>query len=178
VLLTGASQWLFLSHVTPALVAAATEAGVPAAFIVSMQYLGILTSAAVCLVVWLVVSAVMVASDVLFVGSANVARIVELNALAFYSQVPWLFVVVVLAWVYHPPVEVSGLSGHDVARLSRLLQQDSTTVVIRTVSECAAVWLHALFGAGYHALSGVSLPRALSLALTIYGLPHLARLAF
>jgi hypothetical protein len=56
--------------------------------------------------------------------------------------------------------------------LLRLLSSDETLLVLRTVNEGSMLWLHTLFGAGYHAISKVPLSRCLVLALGIYGLPH------
>ena len=151
-------------------------AGVPAAFIVSSQYLGLVTAASVCLVTWLVASAVTMAWDVLFTGTDDVSRVLEVTGWAFYSQVPWLLVVVVVAWHYQPPFPEIGQTGApavEPARLLRLLREDETRLVLRTVNESSTLWLHGLFAAGYHAVSGTSLPRCLLLAVGLYGLPHL-----
>jgi hypothetical protein len=90
--------------------------------------------------------------------------------------VPWLLAVVLVAWYYEPPFAELGPAGVatvEPGRLLRLLREDETRLVLRTVNEGSTLWLHGLFGAGYHAVSGTSLPRCLLLALGIYGLPHL-----
>jgi hypothetical protein len=170
------SQVLFLSRTAPPLTAALTGAGVPAAFIVSSQYMGLASTASTCLVMWLVASAVTIACDVLFVGTDDVPRVLEVSGLAFYSQIPWLLAVVVVAWYYQPPFPQMGHAGMtavEPGRLLRLLREDETRLVIRTVNEGSTLWLHGLFGAGYHAVSRTPLPRCLLLASAIYGLPHL-----
>jgi hypothetical protein len=168
------SQVWFLSTTAPPLTAALVRAGVPAAFVVSSQYLGLVAAASVCATTWLVASAVLMAWDALFTGTEDVARVLEMAGLAFYSQVPWLLVVIVVAWSYQPPFPDAG-SGliPEPERLLRLLQSDETRLVLRTVNEASTLWLHGLFGAGYHAISGTPLPRCLLLVLGIYGLPHL-----
>jgi hypothetical protein len=173
------SQALFLSRTAPPLTAALTNAGVPAAFIVSSQYLGLVSAASICLVMWLVASAVTIAWDVLFCGTDDVSRVLEVSGLAFYSQVPWLLAVVVVAWHYQPPfseIDPSSLTTVEPGRLLRLLREDETRLVVRTVNEGSTVWLHGLFAAGYHAVSRTPLPRCLLLASAIYGLPHLVGL--
>jgi len=169
------SQVLFLSRTAPPLTAALTSAGVPAAFIVSSQYLGLVTAASICLVMWFLASAVTIACDVLFRGTDDVFRVLEVNGLAFYSQVPWLVAVVVVAWCYQPPFPELGPAGTTVvepSRLLRLLREDETRLVLRTINEGSTLWLHGLFASGYHAVSHTPLPRCLVLALAIYGLPH------
>lgn len=176
--LTVMSQAIFVARVAPHMVQALSSPTVPATFILSMQYMGVLSGASVCVVVWLVASAVTIACDVLFKGTDVVIRVVELYALALYSQVPWLVVLVALAWAYQPFPGLGtaeALTGVDIGRLTRLMQQDQVLVVVRVVSECSTLWLHGIFAAGYHAVSGVSLPRALVLALCVYALPHFAR---
>jgi hypothetical protein len=168
------SQLLFLSTTAPPLTAALARAGVPAPFVVSSQYLGLVAAASVCAMTWLVASAVLMAWDVLFTGAENVARVPEMAGLAFYSQVPWLLVVIIVAVYYQPPFPEAGTAtALEPERLLRLLAGDETRLVLRTVNEASTLWLHGLFGAGYHAVSGNSLPRCLLLALGIYGLPHL-----
>ena len=171
------SQVLFLSRTAPPLRSALTSAGIPAAFIVSSQYMGLVTAASICLVMWLLASAVTIAWDVLFRGTDDVSRVLEVSAWAFYSQVPWLLAVVAVAWYYQPPFPELGQGGTttvEPARLLRLLREDETRLVLRTINEASTLWLHGLFGAGYHAVSHVPLPRCLLLALAIYGLPHVA----
>jgi len=127
---------------------------------------------------WLLASAVTIACDVLFRGTDDVFRVLEVSGLAFYSQVPWLLAVVVVAWCYQPPFLELGQAGTAVvepSRLLRLLRDDETRLLLRTVNEGSTLWLHGLFGAGYHAVSHTPLPRCLLLALAIYGLPHLIR---
>lgn len=170
------SQLLFLSSTAPPVATALARAGAPRAFIVSSQYMGLLTAASVCLVMWLAASAVTIAWDVLFAGTDGVSRVLEVSGLAFYSQVPWLLAVVVVAWHYQPPFPDVGqaeLATVEAARLLRLLDDDETLLVLRTVNEASTLWLHLLFGAGYHAVSRRPLPRCLLLGLAIYGLPHL-----
>ena len=111
-----------------------------------------------------------------FRGTDDVSRVLEMSGLAFYSQVPWLLAVVVVAWHYQPPFPAIGDAGTVVAgpdRLLRLLREDETRLILRTVNEGSTLWLHGLFGAGYHAVSRTSLSRCLLLAAAIYGLPHL-----
>lgn len=178
VLCTGlvlAGQTLFLASTAPAVGAALARAGVPLAFIASSQYLGLAAAASACVVTWLVASAVTIAWDVLFVGTDDVSRVFEVSGWAFYSQVPWLLFVVLVAWYYEPPFPDTGPVGVETVepgRLLRLLRDDETLLVLRTVNEGSMLWLHALFGAGYHAISKMALSRCLLLALVIYGLPH------
>jgi hypothetical protein len=170
-----ASQVLFLSSTAPPVAAALARVGAPMALVVSSQYLGLVAAASVCVVTWLVASAVTIAWDVLFTGTDDVARVLEMVGLAFYSQVPWLLAVIVVAWYYQPPFPEIGSAGMapEPGRLLRLLREDETRLILRTANEGSTLWLHGLFGAGYHALSRTSLPRCLLLALGIYGLPHL-----
>jgi hypothetical protein len=171
-----AGQALFLASTAPAVGAASARAGIPPAIVASSQYLGLAAAASVCVVTWLVASAVTIACDVLFVGTDDVSRVFEVSGLAFYSQVPWLLAVVLVAWYYEPPFPEPGFAGVaavDPGRLLRLLREDETHLVLQTVNEGSTLWLHVLFGAGYHAVSGTSLPRCLLLAVAIYGLPHL-----
>jgi hypothetical protein len=178
VCLTMISQVIFVAEAAPALVHALSGPAVPASFVLSMQYMGVFSAASVFLVVWLVASAVMIACDVLFTGTDSVVRVLEVNALALYSQVPWLVALVALAWAYQPLHGLDtgeALGGGDIVRLTRLMQHAPMLVAVRTVSECSTLWLHGLFAAGYHAVSGVALPRAVVLALCVYGLPHFAR---
>jgi len=169
----------FTSHVTPLVALAVSASHIPASFVNSMRHMGVVSAASVCVVVWLVASAVMMAFEVLRAESVAVVRLLELNALAFYSQVPWLLAFVYVAWTYQSPLEAVGpdvvAAGASVDRLMRLMQADPALVVVRSVGECSTLWLHGLFGAGYRALSGVPLVRAQLLALAIYGLPHLVR---
>lgn len=169
------SQLLFLARTAPPLAAALARTGTPAALFVSSQYLGVVAAASVCLVTWLVASAVTVAWDVLFAGSDDVSRVPEMVGLAFYSQVPWLVAVIVVAWQYQTPIPAPGFAGADPdpSHLLRLLREDETRLILRTVNEGSTMWLHALFGAGYHAVSRVPLPWCLLVAMGIYGLPHL-----
>jgi hypothetical protein len=143
--------------------------------VASSQYLGLAGAASVCAVTWLVASAITIASDVLFAGSSDVSRVPETFGLAFYSQVPWLLAVVVVAWHYQPPflaLEPAGIAAIDARRLMRLLRDDETRIVLRTVNECSTLWLHLLFGAGYHAISRLPLSLCLLLTSGIYGLPY------
>ena len=85
--------------------------------------MGLLSVASVCLVTWLVASAVTIAWDVLFTESDDVSRTFEVTGLAFYSQVPWLLAVIVVAWHYQPPfpgVAQADPATVDPGRLFRL----------------------------------------------------------
>jgi hypothetical protein len=121
---------------------------------------------------WLAASAVIVAWDVLFGGTEGVSRVFEVNGLAFYSQVPWLLAVIVVAWHYQPPFP-EGVRSVDPARLLRLLREDEILLVVRTINQGSTLWLHLLFGAGYHAVSRVPLPRCLLIAAAIFAMPQL-----
>jgi hypothetical protein len=169
----------FTSHVNPLIARAVSASHVPASFVTSMQHMHVVSAASVCVVVWLVASAVMMAVEVLRAESASVVRLLEFNALAFYSQVPWLIAFVYAAWTYRSPLDAGGVdvlaAGAGVERLTRLMQEDPTLVIVRSVGECSTLWLHGLFGAGYLALAGVPLARAQLLALVVYGLPHVVR---
>ena len=169
----------FTSHITPLVALAASASNVPTSFVLSLQHMSVVSAASVCVVVWLVASAVMIAFEVLRAESAGVVRLLEFNALAFYSQVPWLLAFVYVAWTYRSPLETGGMdvlaAGASVERLTRLMQEDPALVVVKSIGEGSTLWLHGLFGAGYRALTGVSLARAQLLALAVYGLPHLVR---
>jgi hypothetical protein len=175
--LTCVSQLFFWAKAQPLIALAAAQAGVPMFMLQSFQYMGIVSATSVWLVVWLVASAMLVAIDILTADTTGLVRLFELNALAFYSQVPWLVAVVVLAWVYEPlssELATGGAAtGVSLERLTRLLRDDPTLVAVRTFGECSSLWLHGLFGICYHVLSKVPLPRALLVALAVYGLPHL-----
>ncbi len=170
------SQALFLASTAPTVTAALARSGAPFALIASSQYMGLVSAASVCLVTWLVASVVTIAWDVLFASTQDVSRVLKVHGVAFYSQVPWLLCVVVVAWYYRPPFPETGPAGVmavEPGRLLRLLREDESRLLLRTVNEGSTLWLYGLFAAGYHAVSGTSLSRCLLLALGIYGLPHL-----
>jgi hypothetical protein len=98
----------FTSHITPLVAMALSASNVPASFVTSMQYMSVIGAASVCVVVWLVASAVMLAVEVLRADSVAAVRVLELNALAFYSQVPWLLAFVYVAWTYRSPLDAVG----------------------------------------------------------------------
>ena len=59
-----------------------------------------------------------------------------------------LLVVVVVAWHYQPPFPEIGQTGAPAVepeRLLRLLREDETRLVLRTVNESSTLWLHGLF---------------------------------
>jgi hypothetical protein len=146
----------------------------------SLQYMGVVNAAFVYVVVWLTASAFMISCDVLLRGAPDGMRILEGNAVAFYSQLPWLVVLIVLAAAFEPPAAwmLDGpiASAADLERFKRLLQQDRFLATVRGLNECFAVWLYLLFGTSYHAVTGCSLPGALLLALSTYAVFHLLSL--
>jgi hypothetical protein len=138
--------------------------------------MGAVSGGFVHLVVWLSASAFMIALDVLLNDSPRIARIVELNGLAFYSQLPWQLALVAVALTFEPPtlaVQPDGLTADDFERFKRLLEQDQVLAAVRAVNHCLAAWLYGLFGAGYHALAGASLPWSLALSVGMFGVFHL-----
>jgi hypothetical protein len=176
--LTLASQALFTMRVRPLVQLAADDSGVPASLLVSMQYLGVVSAASVAPFVWLSSAAMLIACDVLFFDKASPLRLLEATATAFYSQLPWLAIVVGLAWVFDAPVRAlqdTAADGLDMARLVRWTTQQPMLVAVRVVGECSTLWLHLLFGTAYHAASQVPLPRALMLGGVGYLIPRLIR---
>ena len=157
----------------------ATAAG-SRSLLTSLQYMGVINVAFVYVVVWLTASAFMISCDVLLRGADGGLRILEGNAVAFYSQLPWLVVLIALAAAFEPPAAwmLDGpiASAADLERFKRLLQQDRFLATVRGLNECFAVWLYVLFGMSYHAATGCSLPGALLLALTTYVMFHLLSL--
>ena len=143
----------------------------------SLQYMGVVNAAFVYVVVWLTASAFMMSFDVLLRGAPDALRILEGNALAFYSQLPWLALLVVLAAAFEPPAAwmLDGpiASPADLERFKRLLQQDPFLATVRGLNECFAVWLYVLFGVSYHVATSCPLSGSLLLALTTYGVFHL-----
>lgn len=179
--LAGAGHAIFAARLVRPVYESLAAAGGSTAFATSLESMGILSVASVPVLVWLLSSAFMIAIDVLCRDANGLHRIVETNALAFYSQVPCLLAVLVLAVAYEPgaswrlqdgPVTVA-----DVERLSRLVRQDPVITTVRALNECSAAWLYGLFGAGYHVVAGVSLSRALFLAGSMYCSFHLLRYA-
>jgi hypothetical protein len=143
----------------------------------SLQYMGVVNAAFVYVVVWLTASAFMMSFDVLLRGAPDALRILEGNALAFYSQLPWLALLVALAAAFEPPAAwmLDGpiASAADLERFKRLLQQDPFLATVRGLNECFAVWLYVLFGISYHVATSCPLSGSLLLALTTYGVFHL-----
>lgn len=176
-LLTLAGQALFAHRLRPLMSLAAETSGVPPFLLWSGQYLGIFGAASVCTFVWLSSTALLIAGDALSADKASPLRLLEATATAFYSQVPWMLIVTGLAWCFSVPIltvedaEISG--GLDLARLTRLVTQHPTIVTVKVVGECSTLWLHMLFGAAYHAATGVSLGRALLLGNLGYLVPRL-----
>jgi hypothetical protein len=171
-----ASHVIFATKITGPLFDSLTAFGVSTAFATSMQYMGAFNVGCVYVLVWLSTSAFMIAFDVLARESPHPARIIETNALAFYSQLPWLAALVAVAVVFEPPVWVAdpaGPSVSDLERFKRLLQQDQVLIAVRAVNGCFAAWLYGLFGAGYHAVAGMSLGRSLALTMSMFGAFHL-----
>ena len=138
----------------------------------SLQYMGVVNAAFVYVVVWLTASAFMMSFDVLLGGTSDVRRILQGNALAFYSQLPWLAMLIALAAAFEPPAAwmLDGpiASAADLERFKRLLQQDPFLATVRGLNECFAVWLYLLFGVSYHTATDCPLPGSLLLALTTY----------
>ena len=139
--------------------------------------MGVINAAFVYVVVWLTASAFMISCDVLLRGAHDGLRILEGNAVAFYSQLPWLVVLIALAAAFEPPAAwmLNGpiASAADLERFKRLLQQGSVSRHRARLERVFAVWLYVLFGTSYHAVTGCSLPGALLLALTTYAMFHL-----
>lgn len=179
--LAGAGHAVFTARLVRPVYEALAGAGGSTTFAASLEYMGILSVASVPLLVWMLSSAFMIAVDVLCRDASGLHRIVETNALAFYSQVPWLLVVFVLGIVYEPAaswqLEGDAVTVADVERLSRMLRQDAVVTTVRVLNECSAAWLYCLFGAGYHVAANVSLSRALTLTIGMYSSFHLMRYA-
>ena len=170
------SHGVFSARISGPLYESLASMGVSTAFATSMQYMGVLNVAFVYFLVWLSSSAFMIGFDVLFRQSIDPSRIIETNALAFYSQLPWLVVLVAVALAFRPPewnIEPGELTPSDVERFKRLLDQDEILIVVRALNSCSVAWLYGLFGAGYHAVAGVSLGRSLALTMGMFGVFHL-----
>jgi hypothetical protein len=170
------SHAVFSDKVTSPLFDSLAAMGVSVAFATSMRYMGVLNVALVYVLVWLATSAFMIAFDVLFGQSPHPARIVETNGLAFYSQVPWLAVMVGVSLAFEPPAWApppGPISVADLERFKRLLEQDPVLIAVRTLNACFAAWLYGLFGAGYHAVAGVALSRSLALTMSMFAVFHM-----
>jgi hypothetical protein len=146
----------------------------------SLQYMGVVNAGFVSVVIWLMASAFMMSFSVLFGEDRDVARILEGNALAFYSQLPWLLALIgVAVWFQPPAAWMLGAplaSPGDFDRFRRLLEHEPVLIAIRALNQCFAAWLYVLFGFSYHAATGSSLPGSILLALVTYALFHLLRL--
>jgi hypothetical protein len=177
--LAGAGHALFTARLVRPVYAALASAGGSAAFATSLESMGVLSVASVPVLVWLLSSAFLIAVDVLCRDGDGLHRILETNALAFYSQMPLLLVVLGLAAVYEPGASW-GLRGDtvtiaDIERLARLMREDVIITTVRVLNECSAAWLYCLFGAGYHVVAHVSLARSLLLTVGMYTSFHLIR---
>lgn len=179
--LAGVCHALFTARLVRPVYAALASAGGSAAFATSLEYMGVLSVASAPVLVWLLSSAFMIAVDVLCRDGDRLHRIVETNALAFYSQMPWLLTVLVLAAVYEPgpswSLQGDAVTLADIERLSRLMREDPVITTIRVLNECSAAWLYCLFGAGYHVVANLSLVRSLLLTIGMYSSFHLIRYA-
>jgi hypothetical protein len=171
-------QWILSDRLSEPLYEMTTAMGMPVAFMTSMRHMGIVSASLLFVSTWLLISGFLASVDVLFGDSKDVIRVLELSGLAFYSQLPWLLGIVALVSTFEAPeVRVSGADAlaiqASVRRFKDALDTDTTLVVIRSVNQCSTAWLYCLFGAGYHALTGVRLWLALSLTTGMYVVFHL-----
>jgi hypothetical protein len=171
-------QWMLSDKVSEPLYEMTAAIGVPAAFVTSLRHMGILSASLLYLSTWLLISGFLASVDVLFGESRKLIRILELSGLAFYSQWPWLLATIALASTFDAPgmpavsTDAAAIQA-DLRRFKDVLEADATLVVIRTLNGCFTVWLYCLFGAGYHALTGVRLWKSLSLTTAMYVTFHL-----
>lgn len=171
-------QWMLSDRLSEPLYEMTAAMGVPAAFVTSMRHMGIVGASLLYVSTWLLVSGFLASVDVLFGDSKDLIRVLELSGLAFYSQLPWLLAIVALVSTFEAPdVLVVGADTlavqANVRRFKDAIEADTTLVVIRSLNQCFTAWLYCLFGAGYHALTGVRLWRALSLTTGMYVVFHL-----
>jgi hypothetical protein len=166
------SQVVLTAKITGPIADMLTGMGVSPAFIASIQYMGIVNAAFAYVLVWLMTSLFLISWDVLCRPSGDGSRILETNALAFYSQWPWLATLIALAVLFQPPPAWSlgqgSPSGSDLDRFRRLLEQDAFLVAVRATNECFTAWLYGLFGIGYHAVTGWPLWASLLLSSSMW----------
>jgi hypothetical protein len=178
VVVGAAGQWVLSDRLSEPLYEMTAAMGVPTVFLTSMRHMGIISASLIYLSTWLLIAGFLASVDVLFGDSKDLIRVLELSGLAFYSQLPWLLATVALAATFEAPeVRALGVDALSiqagVRRFKAALDADPTLVVIRSVNQCFTAWLYCLCGAGFHALTGVRLWRALSLTTGMYVVFHL-----
>ena len=133
---------------------------------------------------WLLSAGFLVCVDILIKDCGSYYRLVELIGISFWSQLPYLLTVLVIALLFVPPVppQVLGTSAEELRQFAiDYAQSVSRTAhfrLIRNLGFAFDAWLFALFAFAYRAFSRKSLKLSFSLVLFMYGAFFLPGLVF
>lgn len=137
-----------------------TAAVVPVVVVVGMAIVSAVVGLAVAF--WLSTASLIVA-DVIFATSGRARRLVELSALAYWSQVPWAIVgVFAVALFFHPdPVDLpSSASMLELQQFMGVyqadLQQTPFMLTFRLIGAFFGLWFVALQACALRVVSGFS----------------------
>lgn len=154
------------------------------AFGVTLAVFSVVASVAVLF--WLSVG-VLAALDLLFAGSRRVRRLVECNALAYWSQVPWSLATALILFFWFDPEPLRLPAGVSVEEVTTHITEHQVAIQSSALMETMQIigvyfglWLAALQAAALRVVSGFSVGGAwaagILLAALFVGIPYAGRL--